>query len=324
LRKITFRHAISEALAEEMLKDPKVFIMGEDIATGGAYSGVTKELPQKVGASRVINTPISESCFTGAALGAALRGFRPVVEFMIGDFYAVAADQIFNQIAKARYMSGGKLSVPVTIRLPNGGYVNQASQHSNSVESIFIHTPGIKVVSASGAYSGKGLLKSAIRDDNPVAFLEPKILYEAEEEVPEEEYLIPIGKAQILCSGTDLTLAAYGYQVSQAKKAIAALPQYSVELIDLQTLCPLDIKTILDSVSKTKKLLIVQEDYLVCSIAEHIAFLVYSSLSPGIKLKIISSEYCPIPFSPPLEDYVLPQVGDIIKGIKDLMGNPDV
>ena len=324
MRKITFRHAISEALAEEMLKDPKVFIMGEDIATGGAYSGVTKELPQKVGASRVINTPISESCFTGAALGAALRGFRPVVEFMIGDFYAVAADQIFNQIAKARYMSGGKLNVPVTIRLPNGGYVNQASQHSNSVESIFIHTPGIKVVSASGAYSGKGLLKSAIRDDNPVAFLEPKILYEAEEEVPEEEYLIPIGKSQILCSGTDLTLAAYGYQVSQAKKAIAALPQYSIELIDLQTLCPLDIKTILDSVSKTKKLLIVQEDYLVCSIAEHIAFLVYSNLSSGIKLKIISSEYCPIPFSPPLEDYVLPQASDIIKGIKDLMGNPDV
>jgi pyruvate dehydrogenase E1 component beta subunit len=324
LRKITFRQAISEALAEEMLRDTKVFIMGEDIATGGAYSGVTKDLPQKAGASRVINTPISESCFTGAALGAALRGFRPVVEFMIGDFYAVAADQIFNQIAKARYMSGGKVTVPVTIRLPNGGYVNQASQHSNSVESIFIHTPGIKVVCASGSYSGKGLLKSAIRDDNPVAFLEPKILYGEQEEVPEEEYVIPLGKSNIISGGKDLTLVAYGYQVSQAKKAIAALPHYSVELIDLQTLCPLDIKTIMDSVSKTKKLLIVQEDYLVCSIAEHIGFEIYSALSPGIKLKIISSEYCPIPFSPPLEDYVLPQVNDIIKGIKDLMGNRDV
>ncbi len=320
MRKISFRKAINEALTEEMMRDPKVFIMGEDIATGGAYSGVTEGLPEKVGANRVINTPISESCFTGAALGAALRGFRPVVEFMIGDFYAVAADQIFNQIAKARYMSGGKLSVPVTIRLPNGGYLNQASQHSNSVEVLFIHTPGIKVVCASGAYSGKGLLKTAIRDDNPVAFLEPKILYTAEEEVPEEEYLIPIGRSQILFSGADLTIAAYGYQVSQAKKAIESLPQYSIELIDLLTLCPLDVQTILDSVSKTRKLLIVQEDYAVCSIAEHIAFLVYSSLSPEIKLTIISSEYAPIPFSPPLENAVLPQVDDIIGGIRNMLG----
>ncbi|MEI7616690.1 MAG: transketolase C-terminal domain-containing protein, partial [Actinomycetota bacterium] len=275
MRKITFRQAISEALEEEMLRDPKVFIMGEDIATGGAYAGVTKDLPQKVGPERVINTPISESCFTGAALGAALRGFRPIVEFMIGDFYAVAADQIINQIAKARYMSGGRVTAPITIRLPNGGYLNQASQHSQSVESIFIHTPGIKVVCASGAYSGKGLLKSAIRDDNPVVYLEPKILYTAEEEVPEEEYTISIPESKILSKGSDLTIAAYGYQVSQAKEAIRSLPQYSLELIDLQSLSPLDSDTILKSVSKTGKLLIVQEDYAICSIAEHIAFLVY-------------------------------------------------
>jgi acetoin:2,6-dichlorophenolindophenol oxidoreductase subunit beta len=319
LRKITLRQAINEALTEEMLRDPKVFIMGEDIATGGAYSGVTIDLPQKVGPNRVINTPISESCFTGAALGAALRGFRPIVEFMIGDFYAVAADQILNQIAKARYMSGGKVIVPVTIRLPNGGYLSQASQHSQSVESIFIHTPGIKVVCASGAYSGKGLLKSAIRDDNPVVFLEPKILYTADEEVPEEEYLIPIPKSNILSKGNDLTLAAYGYQVSQAKEAIKSLPQYSIELIDLQSLSPLDSATILESVSKTRRLLIVQEDYAVCSIAEHIAFLVYSSFSTDIKVSIISAKFAPIPFSPPLEKYILPQVDDISAGIREML-----
>jgi len=320
LRKITFRQAISEALEEEMLRDPKVFIMGEDIATGGAYAGVTKDLPQKVGPERVINTPISESCFTGAALGAALRGFRPIVEFMIGDFYAVAADQIINQIAKARYMSGGRVTAPITIRLPNGGYLNQASQHSQSVESIFIHTPGIKVVCASGAYSGKGLLKSAIRDDNPVVYLEPKILYTAEEEVPEEEYTISIPESKILSKGSDLTIAAYGYQVSQAKEAIRSLPQYSLELIDLQSLSPLDSDTILKSVSKTGKLLIVQEDYAICSIAEHIAFLVYSSLSEKIKVRIISAKYAPIPFSPPLEKYILPQIDDISAAIKEMLG----
>lgn len=321
MRKITLRQAINEALTEEMSRDTKVFIMGEDIATGGAYAGVTNDLPQKVGHSRVINTPISESCFTGAALGAALRGFRPVVEFMIGDFYAVAADQIFNQIAKARYMSGGKVTAPITLRLPNGGYLSQASQHSASVESIFIHTPGIKVVCASGAYSGKGLLKSAIRDDNPVAFLEPKILYQVEEEVPEEEYFIPIGSANILSHGSDLTIAAYGFQVSQAKQAIRSLPQYSIELIDLQSLSPLDSKTILDSVSKTRKLLIAQEDYAVCSIAEHIAFLIYSGFSTDVKVKIISAKYAPIPFSPPLEEYILPQVSDIAAGIKAILEN---
>ncbi len=320
MRKITFRQAISEAIEEEMLRDPKVFIMGEDIATGGAYSGVTKDLPQKVGPERVINTPISESCFTGAALGAALRGFRPIVEFMIGDFYAVAADQIINQIAKARYMSGGRVTAPITIRLPNGGYLNQASQHSQSVESIFIHTPGIKVVCASGAYSGKGLLKSAIRDDNPVVYLEPKILYTAEEEVPEEEYTIPITGSKILSKGSDLTIAAYGYQVNQAKEAIRSLPQYSVELIDLQSLSPLDSETILQSVSKTGRLLVVQEDYAICSIAEHIAFLVYSSLSAKIKVRIISAKYAPIPFSPPLEKYILPQIEDISAAIKEMLG----
>lgn len=320
LRKITLRQAINEALSEEMSRDPKVFIMGEDIATGGAYSGVTNDLPEKVGSNRVINTPISESCFTGAALGAALRGFRPIVEYMIGDFYAVAADQIFNQIAKARYMSGGRVVVPITLRLPNGGYLSQASQHSQSVESIFIHTPGIKVVCASGAYNGKGLLKSAIRDDNPVAFLEPKILYEALGEVPEEEYTVPIGRSNILSEGRDLTVAAYGYQVNQAKKAIRFLPQYSIELIDIQSLSPLDSTTILDSVSKTRRLLIVQEDYEVCSIAEHIAFLVYSSLSTDVKVRIISSKYAPIPFSPPLERYILPQVDDISEGIKEILG----
>ncbi|MHB1345899.1 MAG: alpha-ketoacid dehydrogenase subunit beta [Candidatus Humimicrobiaceae bacterium] len=319
MRKISFRQAISEALTEEMLIDPKIFIMGEDIATGGAYSGVTKNLPEMVGKNRVINTPISESCFTGAALGAALRGLRLVVEFMIGDFYAVAADQIINQICKARYMSGGKVFVPVTLRFPTGGYVSQASQHSNSIEALFIHTPGIKVVYPSGAYSAKGLLKSAIRDDNPVAFMEAKILYEMAEEVPEEDYILPIGKARFITNGSELTIAAYGYQVYQARKALESFPSRSIELIDLQSLDPLDMDSILTSVSKTGRLLIVQEDYALCSLAEHIAYNIYDKISPKSKIKIISSKYSPIPFSVPLENFVLPQIQDISEGIKEIL-----
>ena len=320
MRKITLREAINEALAEEMERDPKVFIMGEDIATGGAYAAVTNGLPEKVGKDRVINTPISEACFTGAALGAALRGYRPILEFMLGDFYTVAADQIINQIAKARYMSGGKVSVPVTLRFPTGGYLSQASQHSQSPETIYIHTPGLKVVYPSGAYTAKGLLKSAIRDDNPVAFMEPKILYEVAQEVPKEDYTIQIGKANVALSGDDLTIVCYGYQVVQSKKATENLSEYSIEIIDLQSLDPLDIDTILSSVSKTGRLLLVQEDYSVCSVSEHIAYEVYSELSLKSKIEIISSKYSPIPFSLPLERYILPQVEDIEEGIKKILG----
>lgn len=319
MRKIIMRQAINEAISEEMTKDLRVIILGEDIATGGAYSAVCEGLPEKVGRERVINTPISESCFCGAALGAALRGYRPVVEIMIGDFFFVAADQIINQMAKARYMSGGKVSVPVTLRLPTGGYMSEASQHSQSLETIYIHTPGIKVVYPSGAYNAKGLLKSSIRDDNPVAFLEPKILYGAEEEVPEDEYVIPLGRANILKSGNDLTIVAYGYQVYLAKKASENVSGYSIELIDLQSLDPLDLDTVLESVSKTKKLLLLQEDYRPCSLSEHIAMEVYSNLSVKAEISIITSKYCPIPFSPPLERYVLPQVNDIIQGIRRIL-----
>lgn len=313
------REAINEAIAEEMKRDAKVFIVGEDIATGGAYAGVCEGLPEKVGKTRVINTPISESCFTGAALGAALRGYRPIVEFMIGDFFFVAADQIINQIAKARYMSGGKVNVPITIRFPSGGYLSMASQHSQNIESIFIHMPGIKIVYPSGPYSAKGLLKSSIRDDNPVVFMEPKILYEMIEEIPEEEYTIPIGKVNKVKNGNDLTIAAYGYQVYQVKKAIESLPQYSIELLDIQSLKPLDLDTILSSVSKTKRLLLVQEDYAICSISEHIGYEVYKNISLRSKIEIISSKYSSIPFSPPLENYVLPQVDDVTKGIRKIM-----
>jgi len=320
LRKITLREAINEALAEEMERDSKVFIMGEDIATGGAYAAVTNGLQEKVGKNRVINTPISEACFTGAALGAALRGYRPILEFMLGDFYTVAADQIINQIAKARYMSGGKVYTPVTLRFPTGGYMSQASQHSQSPETIYIHTPGLKVVYPSGAYTAKGLLKSAIRDDNPVAFMEPKILYEVAQEVPKEDYTIPIGKANVALSGDDLTIVCYGYQVVQSKKAVKNLSKYSIEIIDLQSLDPLDIDTILSSVSKTGRLLLVQEDYSICSISEHIAYEVYSRLSLKSKIDIISSKYSPIPFSLPLERYILPQVEDIEEGIKKILG----
>ena len=318
--KLSLRQAINLALEEEMARDPKVFMMGEDIATGGAYAAVTEGLSEKIGKDRVINTPISESCFTGAAVGAALRGYRPIIEYMLGDFMLVAADQIINQAAKARYMSGGRVSVPLTILCPTGGYLSQASQHSQSMDVYYLHTPGIKVVYPSGPYCAKGLLKSSIRDDNPVAFLEPKVLWDEIEEVPEDEYIIPLGKANIVLSGDDLTIVAYGYQVRQAIEAIENIPGYSIELIDLQTLDPLDMDMILSSVSKTKKLLLIQEDYQKCSLSEHIAYNVSKSISLESKIDIISSKYAPIPFSPPLEKDLLPQVSDISMKIIKMLG----
>ncbi len=320
MSKLNLRQAINQALSEEMERDPKVFMMGEDIATGGAYAGVTDGLPEKVGKDRVINTPISESCFTGAAVGAALRGYRPIIEYMLGDFMLVAADQIINQAAKARYMTGGKVNVPLTMLCPTGGYLSQASQHSQSLEVFYLHVPGIKVVYPSGPYSAKGLLKASIRDDNPVAFLEPKVLWDEIEEVPGDEYIIPLGKANIISNGNDLTIVAYGYQLKQAVKAIKSLPDYSIELIDIQTLDPLDMDTILNSVSKTGKLLLVQEDYQKCSLSEHIAYNVSRSISLKSKIEIISSKYAPIPFSPPLEEDLLPQVSDITTIVKEMLG----
>ena len=318
--KLSLRQAINQALAEEMARDPRVFMMGEDIATGGAYAGVTEGLPEKVGRERVINTPISEACFTGAAVGAALRGYRPIIEYMLGDFMLVAADQVINQAAKARYMTGGKVSVPLTILCPTGGYLSQASQHSQSLEVFYLHVPGIKVVYPSGPYSAKGLLKSSIRDDNPVAFLEPKVLLDEIEEIPDDEYIIPLGKANVISAGSELTIVAYGYQVRQAIKAMKSLPNYSIELIDLQTLDPLDMDTILASVSKTGKLLLIQEDYQKCSLSEHIAYNVSRSISLKSKIEIISSKYAPIPFSPPLEEDLLPQVCDITGKVKEILG----
>lgn len=317
--KLSLRQAINQALAEEMTRNPRVFMMGEDIATGGAYAGVTEGLPEKVGRERVINTPISEACFTGAAVGAALRGYRPIIEYMLGDFMLVAADQVINQAAKARYMTGGKVNVPLTILCPTGGYLTMASQHSQNLEVFYLHVPGIKVVYPSGSYSAKGLLKSSIRDDNPVAFLEPKVLWDETEEVPEDEYTIPLGKANIISAGSDLTIVAYGYQVRQAMKAMDNLPSYSIELIDLQTLDPLDTDTILNSASKTKRLLLIQEDYQKCSLSEHIAYNVSRNVSLQSKVEIISSKYAPVPFSPPLEEDLLPQVCDIEGKIKEIL-----
>jgi pyruvate dehydrogenase E1 component beta subunit len=217
-------------------------------------------------------------------------------------------------------MTGGKVSVPLTMLCPTGGYLSQASQHSQSLEVFYLHVPGIKVVYPSGPYSAKGLLKSSIRDDNPVAFLEPKVLWDVIEEVPGDEYIIPLGKANIISKGNDLTIVAYGYQVKQAVKAMESLPDYSIELIDLQTLDPLDMDTILNSVSKTGKLLLVQEDYQKCSISEHIAYDVSRSISLKSKIEIISSKYAPIPFSPPLEEDLLPQISDILSKLRTMLG----
>ena len=256
MRRTTYIQAINEALREEMQRDEDVFLIGEDIGHYGGLFRVTRNLLDEFGDRRVLDTPISEQAFMGMALGAAIVGMRPVVELMYMDFTLVAADQIFNQIAKYRYMTGGLLKVPVVIRGQQGGGKHYGSQHSQSVDSLYAHFPGIRVVAPATPYDAKGLLKTAIRDDNPVAFLEHKMLYftRGEAPPPEEEYLIPLGKADVKRVGTDVTIATFSYCLHQALEAAETLAErhgVSCEVVDLRTVEPLDTETVWESVAKT-------------------------------------------------------------------------
>ncbi len=323
-RKITYQQAINEALDQEMSRDPSVIVMGEDNAGGagspgeqdawGGVLGVTKGLFHKH-PGRVLDTPISESAFIGAAIGAACNGLRPVAELMFVDFMGVCFDQIFNQAAKFRYMFGGKAQTPVVIRTMYGAGFRAAAQHSQCLYSIFTHVPGLKVVMPSNPYDAKGLLIQAIRDNDPVMFFEHKAMYTVEGEVPEESYTVPFGEAAVLREGDDVTIVAFGRMVLQAQQAAAALQNKGIhcELIDPRTTSPLDEDTILESVEKTGRLVVVDESHPRCSMAADIAGLVAQKAFGALKAPIeqVTAPHVPVPFSDVLEDLYIPSAAAI-------------
>jgi pyruvate dehydrogenase E1 component beta subunit len=323
MRKITYRDALREALREEMRKDPSVFLLGEDIGRywGGAFK-VTDGLAEEFGDERVRDTPISESAIIGTAVGAAITGMRPVAEIMFGDLTALAMDQIANQAAKIRYMFGGQVKCPLVIRTPFGAGVNIASHHSQSLEAWFMHVPGLHVAVPSTPYDAKGLLKTAIQGSNPVFFCEHKLLYPIEGEVPEEEYTIPFGVADVKREGEDVTIVATLYMVHKALNAAKELEKegISVEVIDPRTLAPLDKQAIIKSVKKTGRIVIVSEDCKTAGVSAEIAAVIAEEALDFLDapIKRLAEPDTPIPFSPPLEQYVIPNEKTIIKAVKEI------
>ena len=313
MRKTTYIQAINEALRDEMRRDESVFMIGEDIGHYGGLFRVTRKLMDEFGPNRVIDTPISEQGFMGMAVGAAMVGLKPVVELMYMDFFMVCADQIFNQGAKMHYMTGGLVNVPLVIRGQHGGGKRYGSQHSQCVESSFAQFPGIKVVTPATPYDAKGLLVAAIREPNPVLFLEHKMLYFTRGDMPEadEEYVVPIGKADIKREGSDLTLATFSYNLLQALDAAAELEAehgISVEVVDLRSIVPLDMETVYGSVAKTGRLLAVHESQSNCGIGAEIVARIYEEAPHLLKQPARRLGMAPvsIPVSQVLEEEVLP------------------
>ena len=309
MKQITYSQAISEAIMEEMEHDPTVVYMGECVE--GRYGDRTYEMP------------ISESGFTGLGVGAAIAGIRPIVEIMFLDLITVAMDPIVNQAAKIRYMFGGMASVPIVIRAPLGAYVSMSAHHSQSLESWFSSVPGLKVVLPSTPYDAKGLMKSAIRDNNPVIFCDHKKLGGLTGDVPEEDYTVPIGKASVIRSGKDATIVAYSFMAHKSMEAAEQLKQHGidVEVVDLRTTLPIDEETILNSIAKTGRLITVSEACAPCSVASEVSAIVMEKGFDFLKspLKRIHAKFAPIPFAKDLEDNILPQTADIVDAIKDVM-----
>jgi pyruvate/2-oxoglutarate/acetoin dehydrogenase E1 component len=324
MRSLTCREALREALREEMRRDSSVFLLGEDIGRcwGGAFK-VTEGLAEEFGDERVRDTPISESAIIGAAVGAAITGTRPVAEIMFGDLTALAMDQIANQAAKVHYMFGGQTACPLVIRTPFGAGVNIASHHSQSLEAWFMHVPGLYVAVPSTAYDAKGLLKTAIRGNNPVLFCEHKLLYPIEGEAPEEEYTIPFGRADIKREGADATVVATLYMVHVALRAAQTLERegISVEVVDPRTLTPLDRQAIMRSAKKTGRVVIASEDCKTAGVSAEIAASVAEEAMDYLDapIKRLAEPDTPIPFSPSLEQYVIPNEKAIVKAVKEVL-----
>lgn len=328
-RTISYREALNEALAQEMERDSSVIVLGEDNAGGagahgeqdawGGVLGVTKGLYHRF-PGRVLDTPISESAFIGAAIGAATRGMRPVAELMFIDFMGVCFDQIFNQAAKFRYMFGGKAVTPVVIRTMYGAGLNAAAQHSQALYPIFTHIPGLKVVLPSSPYEAKGLLIQAIRDDDPVIFCEHKAMYDETGDVPEEPYAIPFGEANIVREGDDVTIVALGRMVSFAQQAADELARSGVEcdIIDPRTTSPLDTDTILESVENTGRLVVVDEATPRCNLATDISALAAREAFGALRapIEMVTAPHTPVPFSAALEDLYIPDPQRIVNAVK--------
>jgi pyruvate/2-oxoglutarate/acetoin dehydrogenase E1 component len=332
-RTLTMAQAISEGIAQEMTRDPDVFVMGEDIGAYGGIFGATGGLLDKFGKDRIMDTPISETAFIGAATGAAAAGLRPIVELMFVDFFGVCMDQIYNHLAKNTYMSGGHVKLPVVLTTAIGGGYNDAAQHSQCLYGTFAHMPGIKVVVPSNAHDAKGLMIQAIRDDNPVIFMYHKGImglpwmayFEGSTNVvPEDAYAIPFGQARIVKEGTDLTIVSISQMVHKAVLAADELAAQSIhaEVLDLRTLVPMDTEAILKSVRKTGRLLIADEDYLGFGMSGEISALIAENLDTvALKAPIqrLAVPNVPIPYSRPLEQFVIPQVSDLVRAAQALM-----
>lgn len=322
MREITFAEAICEAIREEMERDPTIFTYGEDIAKQGGIFGTYKCILGKF-KDKIIDTPISEEVIYGSAVGAALAGARPVVEFHFADFVFTGMCSVVNQIMKIRYMSGGQKKLPIVLRGPDGVARAAAAHHSQSIETIFMHVPGIKVVIPSTPYDAKGLMKTALRSDDPVIFFEHKRLYKTKGPVPEEEYFIPFGKADIKREGKDITVIATSRMVLEALEAAKELEKegISLEVVDLRTLVPWDRETVLNSVKKTHKVIIAHETWRRAGWGAEVAATIYEEAFEYLDapIKRIGARNVPHPFSPPLEDAVIPHKDDIIKAAKEIL-----
>lgn len=318
---LTHLEAIRQGIWEEMERDPSVFLMGEDIAEYGGAFKVTAGMLEKFGKDRVIDTPISESAIVGAAVGAALMGMRPVVEMQFMDFIACGFDQIVNMAAKIHYRWGAR--VPMVIRGPSGAGVHGGPYHSQSNEMWFVHTPGLKVAVPSNAYDAKGMIKAAIRDDNPVIFYEHKFLYRRiKDEVPEQDYVVPLGKAAVRREGADIAVITYGAMVWTALEAAAALEKedISLQVVDLRTLLPYDEEAVLASVRKCNKVILLHEDTRIGGMAGELAAVIAEKAFEDLDGPIvrITAPDTPVPFSPPLEEYFLPNAHKVMKAARDL------
>ncbi len=317
---LTYAQALNQALREEMQADPRVFLMGEDIGQHGGIFRVTKDLIDEFGPERVRDTPISESSFVGFGIGAAMVGMRPVVELLFMDFALVAADQIVNQAAKLRYMAGGTISIPMVVRAQQGGGRGNGAQHSQSFETWLAQVPGLIIVAPSTPADAKGLLKSSIRAGNPVIFIEHKLLYNTKGDVPDGDYTIPIGKAEIKRDGRDITIVSYSRMCLLALEAAETLAQQGIEaeVIDLRTIEPLDMDTIIESVRGTRRLLVVHEAHSNCGLGAEIITRMYEQAPDTFSVppRRLGAKHVPIPVAEPLENAVLPQVADIIAAVQ--------
>jgi acetoin:2,6-dichlorophenolindophenol oxidoreductase subunit beta len=334
MAKKSFREALNEAMRQEMARDPRVVLIGEDVAGGqggsadelkppGGVLGVTRGLYEQFGSTRVIDTPITESAIIGMAAGAAMTGLRPIAELMFADFLGVCFDQLYNQAAKFRYMFGGRATTPLVVRSMIGAGLSAAAQHSQSPHAIFTHVPGLKVVIPSNAYDAKGLLIQAIRDDDPVIFLEHKMLYDLTDEVPDEPYAIPFGEANFTREGNDVTIVAIARMVHLANEAADHLDRngISCEVIDPRTASPLDEGAIRESVARTGRLVIVDEANPRCGLAADIAALVASQSFHDLKapIRLVTAPHTPVPFSPVLEALYIPSVARIEAAVREVM-----